>query len=144
MKKLTAFLLAMLITVNFAGCGKDDDLMAECEPQKIDTSAENVDEGQLAAADFAVRLFQECVSDKENVLISPMSVMAALSMTANGAKGETLEQMETVLGAEAAVLNDFIHDYLNGLGDHTISTWPTFSAAWGCLPPSPATPIFPD
>ena len=116
MKRLTAFILAAVMTANLASCGKND-LMLDIEPQEITTSAEKAGEGQLAAADFAIRLFRQCVSDEDNILISPISVMAALSMTANGAKGETLEQMETVLGADTAALNDFMHDYLANTGE---------------------------
>ncbi len=54
-----------------------------------------------AQMSFAVCLFKETVKQRENdsnQLISPLSVMLALAMTANGAKGETLEEMEEVLG----------------------------------------------
>ncbi len=56
-------------------------------------------------ADFAFRLFNEAVKSEENALISPVSVIMALAMTANGAKGETLEQIEAVLGLDMASLN---------------------------------------
>ncbi|MCR5601235.1 MAG: hypothetical protein K6G33_10910 [Ruminococcus sp.] len=36
--------------------------------------------------------------EKKNTLISPYSIMQALAMTANGANGETLKEMENVLG----------------------------------------------
>ena len=41
----------------------------------------------------------------ENTLVSPLSVLGALAMTANGAKGETREEMETVLGMDTEELN---------------------------------------
>lgn len=45
--------------------------------------------------DFAVRLFQQSTADakEDNMMISPLSVMAALSMTVNGAEGDTRKQM---------------------------------------------------
>lgn len=48
---------------------------------------------------FALDLFQRAVKEKpgENVLVAPLSVQLALAMTANGAKGETLRQMEDVI-----------------------------------------------
>ncbi len=51
---------------------------------------------------YAAELFKasctEELKEGKNVLISPESVMMALGMTANGAKGETLTQMENGLG----------------------------------------------
>ena len=43
----------------------------------------------------------------ENTLVSPLSVLGALAMTANGAKGETREEMETVLGMDTEELNRY-------------------------------------
>lgn len=65
--------------------------------------------------DFAVRLFQHSLHEKENTLISPMSVLYALAMTANGARGETLAQMEEVFGAKVEDLNDSLSAYISEL-----------------------------
>ncbi len=51
-----------------------------------------------ATADFGFELFGYALQSDGNALISPVSVMAALAMTADGADGETLAQMEAVLG----------------------------------------------
>ena len=65
--------------------------------------------------DFAVRLFKASAGDGENTLISPLSVLIALSMTANGADGETLSQMENVLGMPISELNAWINVYMENL-----------------------------
>ena len=39
--------------------------------------------------DFSVKLLQSTCEEEENTLVSPMSVLSALAMTANGARGET-------------------------------------------------------
>ncbi len=53
-------------------------------------------------SDYAAELFrQSCTEDirnGKNVMVSPESVMMALGMTANGANGETLSQMQKALG----------------------------------------------
>ena len=67
-----------------------------------------------AATDFALRLFREAY-DGKNTLLSPFSVFVALSMTANGAEGETRAQMERVLGMTVPELNEFFTLYLNAL-----------------------------
>lgn len=70
---------------------------------------------------FALRLFQESLTQeqekdpKKNVLISPASVLFALSMTANGAKEQTLAQMEETLGASIPSLNTYLHEYRTSL-----------------------------
>lgn len=58
--------------------------------------------------DFAFRFFnQVCNSEKTNtnVFVSPLSASLALSMTANGAAGNTLTEMTNVLGFSSS-LND--------------------------------------
>ena len=52
----------------------------------------------LLVNDFAVRLFQQTMAEGENTLLSPISVVSALAMAANGAQGETLTQIEEVFG----------------------------------------------
>ncbi len=58
------------------------------------------------STDFALKLFEQSVKGKqENVLISPFSAYIALSMTANGAAGTTLDQMTQVLRVRVDDLN---------------------------------------
>ena len=67
------------------------------------------EEFELSQTKFAISLLQETAEDGRNVLISPYSVMQALSMTANGAKGNTLEEMEQALGGTSI---DRLNQYL--------------------------------
>src|SRR5581483_5264180 len=50
--------------------------------------------------DFGLRLLQELLREHpgQNVFISPASLAFALAMTANGAQGDTLQQMQRALG----------------------------------------------
>ncbi len=69
-----------------------------------------------AQADFAVRLFQFSLNKSGNTLVSPLSVMIALAMTANGADGETLAGMEKALGGVPIdELNEYLYTYLKEL-----------------------------
>lgn len=105
----------LLVSVLLCGCaGGSVDLMGDVTAGDPDTVAlaENT-----AAADFAVRLFKNSVTEGENTLVSPLSVLSALAMTANGARGETLAQMEEVLGASKEELNVWLHSYMEALGD---------------------------
>ena len=77
---------------------------------------ESFEEAQMY---FALNLFKESVYQRENnasIMISPTSVMAALAMTANGARGETLEDMERVLGGlKIEELNAALSNYIDSL-----------------------------
>jgi serpin B len=55
----------------------------------------SVEEGNTA---FAVKLYREVAKAEGNVALSPFSVSTALAMTWAGARGETAEEMRSVLG----------------------------------------------
>ena len=73
--------------------------MAEITPSAaVGATEEELRSGAAKEADFAVRLFRRCFDAEKNTLVSPLPVLSALAMTANGAKGETLAEMEKTLG----------------------------------------------
>ena len=92
MKKSTSLtiislLLICSIAVNLTGCStkvQAKDLMEGITPNAV-TPLEDLTSQSAAVTDFAVRLFQASEKSGENTLISPLSVLCALSMTANGA-----------------------------------------------------------
>lgn len=59
-------------------------------------------------SEFGWKLFQEKVKESgdQNVLISPLSIQAALSMALNGANGKTLSEMRSTLGFEDWKVSD--------------------------------------
>lgn len=95
------------------------DLMADHTPQTVEL--QNIsDESRVLAASFAVRLLQNAY-DGETCVLSPYSVYLALAMTANGAEGQTLAQMESVLGLPCDRLNDYAYALLTEAGDEVKS-----------------------
>ncbi len=70
-----------------------------------------------SSADFAIKVFQKSITKDENSLISPLSVMLALSMVANGANGQTKSEMETLLGSNISIedLNQYLYSYVQSL-----------------------------
>lgn len=66
-----------------------------------------------AITDFSAELFRKAAENGENTLIAPFSVLSALSMTANGADGDTLKQMEDVFGLSLDELNDYFRTYIS-------------------------------
>lgn len=123
--KLLAFALAGSMILPLTACGgvgenmKAQDLMKGIEKDNTQpgtSGGEEVSETiQTAVTDFSIRLFQNCLDKEKNTLVSPLSVLLALSMTGNGAKGETLNQMETVFGARIPELNSYLSNYINTL-----------------------------
>lgn len=122
MKKSTSLtiislLLICSIAVNLTGCStkvQAKDLMEGITPNAV-TPLEDLTSQSAAVTDFAVRLFQASEKSGENTLISPLSVLCALSMTANGAENETLQQMEAVLGMTTQELNLYLYSYMQSL-----------------------------
>ena len=82
--------------------------------------------------DFALKIFRSCAaeSEGENTLVSPLSVMLALSMTANGADGDTKAEMEAVLGMPVADLNRYLHSYVNQLPSTETSKLAIANSIW--------------
>ncbi len=89
------------------------DLMEGIIPNQVEST--DLDAYNEKVTDFAIRLFKASQTDGENSLVSPLSVMCALSMTLNGADGETRSQMESVLGMTGDELNNYIYSYINSL-----------------------------
>ena len=133
-RTVAALLFAALLLGIFVGCkiipapgrdgksrpisGSSIDLSSniQADPVDADSTALKGDTA-IASADFAVRLFQASIKPGENTLVSPVSVLYALAMTANGAKGDTLAQMEKVLGASVPELNVYLRAYMDSLSE---------------------------
>lgn len=118
MKRLFAMCLGLVLSVSLIGCKtiQSEDLMTNIKQKEI-AGAEATENENGAVTDFAVRLFQNSIETEKNTLISPLSVLVALSMTANGADEETLSQMEDVLVMPMEVLNTYIYTYMEKLSE---------------------------
>lgn len=111
-----AFMLSTLFSLS--GCGRGiqaEDLMDGVRTNAVNTDVDLSGGGSESIGDFAVELFQNSISADENSLISPLSVLCALAMTANGAGGGTLAQMEDVFGLSIQELNEYMYAYMESL-----------------------------
>ncbi len=72
-----------------------------------------------AQMDFAVKLLQQSLKTdgEKGALVSPLSAQLCLAMVANGADGETLAEMEKVLGGDLSIqqLNAYLSAYAESL-----------------------------
>ncbi len=140
-RRIGALGIALLMgSMGFTACTQPEQPMCAEEPQKavgpadvaVDFSAnglavpEQADGVPMsadfvrAAADFGFSMLQE-QKKGENVMISPVSLLYALGMTANGAVGKTLSQMEDVLfgGISVDTANAHFLDFSENLPDGT-------------------------
>jgi len=114
--RILAAIAAITMLLSFAACGKEPFESVSLTDDVKKTApviTETIDNNTMT--DFAVSLLKATNQSGENTLISPLSVMCALAMTANGAKGDTLSQMEQTLGLPIGELNDTIYTYLSSL-----------------------------
>ena len=155
MKRAICLILSVLLLcaapLGLAGCGAQPGPAATPEqpaehPEQTGTSqvadlmkgiaahtpAADVDltAGSVRLADFAVRLFRAANEEGKNTLVSPLSVMYALAMTANGAREETLAQMETVLGMKAEELNRYLCAYGRSLAGDEFGRLDLANSIW--------------
>lgn len=122
-KRLNAFGLVFALIISMAGVltacevasANSVDLMQGIRANEVSADVDLTGSGAVAVTDFAARLFRSSAMAGENTLISPLSVLYALAMTANGATGEARAQMEDVLGMPVEELNKYLHAYLEQL-----------------------------
>lgn len=148
MRKAVCLLAAALSAVFTVGCGEGRNQEQNISFQQDASSAE---EGAAAVADFGVQLLryrirnavpdfppyasmpqevnQKIVSG-ENVLVSPLSVICALTMTANGAKGDTLAQMEDSFGMAVPELSGWLSEYCEVLPSGDSCRFNMANAIW--------------
>lgn len=133
-KKLLSAMLAATMAFSLSGCGTKGEKENNNVPEKTKYESENLlDDLQVvvdppkkidsdvnaSAIDFSINLFKSSVLDTVNnggnAMVSPESVLFALGMTANGASGETLKEMENVLcpGYDISKINDYCYAILD-------------------------------
>lgn len=120
LKICVSIILAMTILLQLISCGTASagDLMDGVRANPVaERGADDAFTGSQMA--FASEIFRRSAQTTggENTLVSPLSVMIALAMAANGADGNTRDQMETVLGDTLSLeeLNEYLHTFVEKL-----------------------------
>lgn len=132
-KKILSAMLAATMAFSLSGCGANGEKENNV-PEKSKYKSENLLDGLQVAydppkkidsdvnagvIDFSINLFKtgvlDTVKNGGNAMVSPESVLFALGMTANGANGETLKEMENVLcpGYDISKINDYCYAILD-------------------------------
>lgn len=107
MKHWTVCLLLAAMLLPLFGCAAEN---APVDETKDVVCSGNIvlseEELSVAATDFAIALLQSVHTEGATTVVSPLSVMTAIAMTANGAAGQTRAQIEQMLGASIEQWND--------------------------------------
>ncbi len=144
---LVSVLLVLSIVASLSGCGNDwvADSVNSVAPSSTNESTNNItnnertetvnlmegyEKGDIIGLEtdsafsenqwrLAMALFKSIneASEEDNILISPLSIQLALSMTANGANGQTRDEMTSLLGDEYTLesLNEYLLNYVENL-----------------------------
>lgn len=118
-KKIVSVIAITGVLCSMTGCSnkiKSTNLMKNVKASVVEKK--ELDENLIKqTANFSMNLFQKSVKENENSLISPISVMLVLSMTANGADTTTKEEMEKLLAGGGSIdeLNEYLYAYQNQL-----------------------------
>ena len=157
MKKISfafvGLILVVSVLINLAGCTKHEEEQVQPSTQVQDLTSgvyqhlvepltrEEMYPYHGAINRFAMELFKESNVADENTVISPLSVLFALSMAVNGADGETLKQMEDVLGISTSELNRYLYSYADNFPNETLENRIKIEIANGLIVNSPTNII---
>jgi serpin B len=115
--KCGLFLTITSSLVIVSSCEKSDTNVQSIDPgNPVNISTEVYQKEVIDSANrFAFDLFKPVLADAkgtENIMISPFSITSALSMTLNGAAGETFEAMKKALRLDGKTLEQINGTYL--------------------------------
>ncbi|MBR5419924.1 MAG: serpin family protein [Lachnospiraceae bacterium] len=162
MKKRTLAILTGLVTLLGACGAEDPEVpvsdpeVVEEKPQEVNIeykaseNSKNLTEGaktleapekefseeQISALSGAsMKLFAEAVKEEgahPNILLSPTSISLAFGMTENGAKGETLSQIENVISGGRGIeeMNPLLYDLSARLNASKDVRWNVANSIW--------------
>ena len=128
MKRALALILALTLALALPGCGTAaaDYTVLTADPVSAAYDG-STEPAQTALAGFGLDLLRGTRDQTgEPALVSPLSAALALSMAANGADGDTLEQFEAVLSGGAGL------DVLNALCQELTADYQSLGGSTEC------------
>ncbi len=131
MKKYTTVFLAVILLLNIAACSakKAENLSANVSIETNEELEQSYQETKLAGlenkaiTDFGLNTLRNCYAENTalaktdktkknaNALISPLSITECLAMVENGAKDNTLKEMEVSTGLDLNSANKYFKDF---------------------------------
>lgn len=119
-KQFVALTASLLMLGSATACTPEKkvaaaELSAAYTRQATETG-EITDDFRSAMANFSIELFKQTITkDSKNEVFSPLSAVMCLALIANGADGETLAQLQDLLGMDIDALNRSLYAYADSL-----------------------------
>jgi serine protease inhibitor len=125
--KIKLLALSILLILGTVGCQKDES-GPNHEPKAFKLPA-NASAVINNSNDFGINLFEKTASvEQGNLMLSPLSASAALTMILNGCNGNTYTQIQQMLGYEGMTIADINATY-KSLVDQLLSADPEVKLA---------------
>ncbi len=109
----TGLVASLAISMIFLSCEKNPDNKLPDQPVPIDLTLKQVSLIESANS-FAFDIFREVLKsapDSKNIIISPLSISCALSMTLNGANSATRDSMDKALRLKNITIDELNQSY---------------------------------
>ncbi len=138
MRKMLNSLIALLLVAAslnaLVGCTRVSaaaERLTEGVTPSSNIQAVDIDERFIwAYTDFAAELFSSSF-DGENTAVSPLSMLLALGLVANGAVGETAAEYTSLFGGISGdEMNSYLYSYIKGLADGEASKLTSANSLW--------------
>lgn len=133
LRVVSLFLVLVLMTCIMSGCAKAQakgttDLMADIMFNDVDGLPID-DEFKDSYMSFSAELLKRTYnySNSSNTVISPISAQSVIAMLMNGADGETLAEMERVLGISRDDLNEYMYTFMS---EQNFDTFNSANSIW--------------
>ncbi len=137
MKRQLKRMIAALIlpTLLLTSCGKDVDSMPKNAPTpRFIPQSEGIpasDDFTENVTNFSEALFRLSLEKGKNLVLSPLSVTYALSMTANGASGDTLAEFDSLNGGiDVNKMNEYLCALTRRMAETKDSTVEIGNSVW--------------
>ena len=113
---IVSIFLIVSVLVNLTGCSKQsepENLMSGVYTHLVEPmNHEQMQSYHISLKDYSLRILKKCQTPGSNAVISPISVLYALGMVANGADGQTRQQIENLFGMSVEEMNQYLYTYL--------------------------------
>lgn len=129
MKRLLCLVMAVMMLLT--GCGRKGNSTQLSKPEKPTeklsfSQVENLSENVM---NFSAEIFSHTAGEN-NSLVSPVSLLYALAMTANGADGRTLAEFEKLIDTDMNKLNSYLAAFTTNMPQSPKAKLDMANAIW--------------
>lgn len=108
-KRIVNCIIVVCVLGSMVGCGKRQ---VDKNIVKPDIVSDTVKKYKKENMEFALKLLKNTYKEKENVVISPVSIQMSIAFALNGASGTTRAQLSKGVGIDVVAFNEYIKNYL--------------------------------